>query len=84
MHRALFVHLQHFSQRPPSPVENGSQKSRAAMNVSVCELSITVAGNRKLLSDVNCLVQAGFRPMVRMVAAGIPSRWSLEKGVLFH
>ncbi|CAK9001110.1 unnamed protein product [Durusdinium trenchii] len=59
MHRALFVHLQHFSQRPPSPVENGSQKSRAAMNVSVCELSITVAGNRKLLSDVNCLVQAG-------------------------
>ena len=54
------------------------------MNVSVCELSITVAGNRKLLSDVNCLVKAGFRPMVRMVAAGIPSRWSLEKGVLFH
>ena len=29
------------------------------MNVSVEELSITVAGGRKLLDEVNCLVQAG-------------------------
>ena len=29
------------------------------MNVSVEELSITVAGGRKLLDAVNCLVQAG-------------------------
>ena len=29
------------------------------MNVSVDSLTITVAGGRKLLSEVNCLVQPG-------------------------